>query len=105
MTSLRKPVFISHSQACRREKDLEETQRKLVGSTTDKKLLAELVESMQQHDEIIAGTRKPDRVTKVDAQSIKVLRASVELTRCYTSDNAYRFFPSKITNRVPPESR
>jgi hypothetical protein len=37
----------------------------------DKKLFADLVESMQQHNEIIAGTRKPARATKVDAQSIK----------------------------------
>src|SRR5580704_10330459 len=60
---------------CRRQKDPEETQRKLVGSTMDKKLFADLVESMQRHNEIIAGTRKPARTTKVDAQSIKVLRA------------------------------
>jgi len=44
---------------CRREKDLEETQRKLVGGTMDKKLFADLVESMQQHNEIIACSRKP----------------------------------------------
>jgi putative transcriptional regulator len=66
---------------CRREKDPEETQRKLVGSTMDKKLFADLVESMQQHNEIIAGTRKPARATKVDAQSIKVLRARAGLTQ------------------------
>jgi len=45
----------------------------------DKKLFADLVESMQQHNEIIAGTRKPARATKVDAQSIKVLRARAGL--------------------------
>jgi putative transcriptional regulator len=66
---------------CRREKDPEETQRELVGSTMDKKLFADLVESMQQHNEIIAGTRKPARATKVDAQSIKVLRARAGLTQ------------------------
>jgi hypothetical protein len=38
----------------------------------DKKLFANLVESMQKRDEIIAGTRKPARATKVDAQSIKL---------------------------------
>jgi hypothetical protein len=38
----------------------------------DKKLFANLVESMQQHNEIIAGTRKPARATEVDAQSIRV---------------------------------
>jgi len=38
----------------------------------DKKLFADLVESIQQHKEIIAGIRKPARETKVDAQSIKV---------------------------------
>jgi putative transcriptional regulator len=47
----------------------------------DKKLFAELVESMQQHNEIMAGTRKPAKVTKVNAQSIKVLRASAGLTQ------------------------
>ncbi len=47
----------------------------------DKELFAELVESMQQHNEIMAGTRKPVRVTKVNAQSIKVLRASAGLTQ------------------------
>ena len=47
----------------------------------DKKLFAELVKSMHQHNEIMAGTRKPARVTKVDAQSIKVLRASAGLTQ------------------------
>jgi hypothetical protein len=57
------------------KKGPEETQRKLLGSTMDKTLFADLVKSMQQHNEIIAGTRKPARVTKVDAQSIKVLRA------------------------------
>jgi putative transcriptional regulator len=51
------------------------------GSTMDKKLFDDLVESMQQHNEVIAGTRKPARVTKVDAQSIKVLRARAGLTQ------------------------
>jgi len=46
-----------------------------------KKLFVDLVGSMQQHNEIIAGTRKPARVTKVDAQSIKVLRAKAGLTQ------------------------
>ena len=41
----------------------------------DKQLFADLVESMQQHNEIIPGTRKAARATKVDAQSIEVLRA------------------------------
>jgi putative transcriptional regulator len=47
----------------------------------DKKLFADLVESMQQHNKIIAGTRKAARATKVDAQSIKVLRAKAGLTQ------------------------
>jgi putative transcriptional regulator len=46
----------------------------------DKNLFVDLVESMQQYNEIIAGTRKPARVTKVDAQSIRVLRAKAGLT-------------------------
>jgi hypothetical protein len=37
----------------------------------DKKLFGTLLESMQQHNEIIAGTRKAARATKVDAQSIR----------------------------------
>lgn len=41
----------------------------------DKKLFGDLVESMQQHNEIIPGTRKAARTTKVVPQSIKVLRA------------------------------
>ena len=40
----------------------------------DKKLFGDLVDSMQQHNEIIAGTWNAARATKVDAQSIKVLR-------------------------------
>jgi putative transcriptional regulator len=47
----------------------------------DNQLFADLVASMQQHNETIAGTRKPARVTKVDAQSIKVLRARAGLTQ------------------------
>jgi hypothetical protein len=41
----------------------------------DEKLFGDLVESMQQHNEIMAGTRKAARATKVDAQLIIVLRA------------------------------
>ena len=51
----------------------------------NKRLFTELVESMQQHNEIIAGARKPGRVTKVDAQSIKVLRAKAGLTRRFVA--------------------
>ena len=47
----------------------------------DKKLFADLVENMQQHNEIIAGTREPARVTKADAQSMQVLRAKAGLTQ------------------------
>ena len=47
----------------------------------EKKLFANLVESIQQHNEIISGTRKSARVTKVDAHSIKVLRAKAGLTQ------------------------
>jgi hypothetical protein len=36
----------------------------------DKKLFGDLVESIQQHNEIIPGTRKAARATRVDAQSI-----------------------------------
>jgi putative transcriptional regulator len=47
----------------------------------DKKLFDDLVESMLQQNEVIAGTRKPARITTVDAQSIKVLRARAGLTQ------------------------
>jgi hypothetical protein len=47
----------------------------------DKKLFAALVESMRQHNEIIAGTRKPVKVTEVDARSIKALRAKAGLRK------------------------
>ncbi len=47
----------------------------------DKKLFADMVESMKQHNEIAAGARKAARVTKVDANSIKVLRAKVGLSQ------------------------
>jgi hypothetical protein len=47
----------------------------------DKKSFADLVKSMRQHNEIIAGTRKPARATKVDAQSTKVQRAKARLTQ------------------------
>src|ERR1700734_3156368 len=59
----------------------EKAHLKLVGNTMDNQLFADLVASMQQHNETIAGTRKPARVTKVDAQSIKVLRARAGLTQ------------------------
>lgn len=47
----------------------------------DKKLFADLVESMKQHNEIAAGTRKASRVTKVNADSVKVLRARAGLSQ------------------------
>ncbi len=47
----------------------------------DKKLFADMVESMKQHNEIAAGTRKAARVTKVDAESVKVLRARAGLSQ------------------------
>jgi hypothetical protein len=47
----------------------------------DEKLFADLVKRMRQHNEIIAGTRKPARATKVDAQSTKVQRAKARLTQ------------------------
>jgi hypothetical protein len=72
----------------RREKGPEVTQRKLLGTTMDKKLFADLVESMQQHNEIIAGTRKAARATKVDAQSVKVLRAKANWRSKRSNHNA-----------------
>jgi len=51
----------------------------------DEKLFGDLVESMQQHNEIIAGTRKAARATKVDAQSIKELCAKANWRRKRTN--------------------
>jgi protein involved in temperature-dependent protein secretion len=62
----------------------KEIQRKLVGRTMDKELFANLVESMQQHNEIIAGTRKPARVTKVDA-SMSIAQSAI---RCAQRSSA-----------------
>jgi hypothetical protein len=55
----------------------------------DKKLFADLVESMQQHNEIIAGARKAARVTKVDARSIKVLQCSKDPLRGNLQESGY----------------
>jgi len=61
----------------------------------DKQLFADLVESMQQHNEIIPGTRKAARATKVDAQSIEVLRAKGNW-RSKRSNYLYRPIPRDL---------
>jgi putative transcriptional regulator len=60
-------------QDCRYWRD-QSTPRPMRGLTRK-------LSDVQQHNEIIAWTRKPARVTKVDAQSIKVLRAKAGLTQ------------------------
>jgi protein involved in temperature-dependent protein secretion len=45
----------------------------------DKKLFAKLVDSMKEMNEVAAGKRKPSRTFKVDADSVKVLRAAIGL--------------------------
>ena len=47
----------------------------------DKKLFAELVESMTQMNEIVKGERAPSREFHVDAVGIKALRAKVGLSQ------------------------
>lgn len=47
----------------------------------NKKLFADLVESMTQMNEIVRGERVPSREFKVDAVSIKALRSKVGLSQ------------------------
>jgi putative transcriptional regulator len=47
----------------------------------NKKLFAELVESMTQHNEIASGARAPSREFHVDALSVKTLRAKLGLSQ------------------------
>lgn len=47
----------------------------------NKKLFADLVESMTQMNEIVRGERAPSREFKVDAVSIKELRSKVGLSQ------------------------
>ena len=47
----------------------------------NKKLFAELVESMKQHNEISRGERAPAREFHVDALSVKALRAKLGLSQ------------------------
>jgi DNA-binding XRE family transcriptional regulator len=63
------------------KKTLEKLNENWWEARSTKNCLPIWLESMQQHNEIIAGTRKPARITRVDAQSIKVLRAKAGLTQ------------------------
>lgn len=47
----------------------------------NKKLFAELVESMRQHSEIARGARAPSRKFHVDAVGIKELRSKIGLSQ------------------------
>jgi putative transcriptional regulator len=47
----------------------------------DKKLFAELVESMQQMNEIVKGKRPPSRRLEVNAISVKKLRSKLGLSQ------------------------
>jgi putative transcriptional regulator len=47
----------------------------------NKKLFAELVESMKQHNEIARGERSPSREFHVDAVGIKELRSKLGLSQ------------------------
>jgi len=47
----------------------------------NKKLFSELIESIEQMNEIVAGKRAPSRKFKVDAVAIKALRAKIGLSQ------------------------
>lgn len=47
----------------------------------NKRLFARLVESMEQHNEIARGERKPSRRFQVDAIAVKEIRAMTHLSQ------------------------
>jgi putative transcriptional regulator len=47
----------------------------------NKRLFARLVESMEQHNEIARGERKPSRQFQVDAIAVKEIRAMTQLSQ------------------------
>jgi putative transcriptional regulator len=47
----------------------------------EKKLFAELVQSLTQMNEIVAGKRKPSRVTEMKPEGVKELRARLGLSQ------------------------
>jgi putative transcriptional regulator len=47
----------------------------------DKKLFAQLLESVKQADEIVSGTRAPSREFVVDAEQVKSVRAATGLSQ------------------------
>lgn len=47
----------------------------------DKKLFAELLESMEQMGEIARGERSPSRVFHIDAPGVKAIRAATGLSQ------------------------
>ena len=46
-----------------------------------KQLFERLVESMEQHNEIISGRRAPSRKTRVDAVAVRAIRALTKLSQ------------------------
>ena len=46
-----------------------------------KKFFAKLLESVQQGDEIVRGTRAPSRVFNVDSSQVKEIRAITQLSQ------------------------
>ena len=46
-----------------------------------KQLFERLVESMEQHNEIIRGSRAPSRETRVDAVAVRAIRALTKLSQ------------------------
>jgi putative transcriptional regulator len=47
----------------------------------EKKLFAELVESLEQHVEIVQGKRKPSRVTRIDPVDVLAVRQKLNFSR------------------------
>jgi putative transcriptional regulator len=46
-----------------------------------KQLFERLVESMEQHNEIVRGSRAPSRETRVDAVAVRAIRALTKLSQ------------------------
>jgi putative transcriptional regulator len=63
------------------KKSTSKFERELVGELMDKKLFAELVESMKQMNEIVQGKRVPSRRFEVNAISVKKLRSKLGLSQ------------------------
>jgi hypothetical protein len=66
---------------CRGKESTSKFERELVGELMNKKLFAELVESVKQMNEIVQGERVPSRRFEVNAISVKKLRSKLGLSQ------------------------